>query len=236
MENSQQEIRKPFLINRKKTLATYILIGICVALFVLDFFIQIYDAATLDVNRSIINEYGMKINSAIKAGEFWRYITAMFLHGSILHIGFNMYALFIWGRHIEVLYGRWRFVAIYMMAGILSIAASFAFTDANSLGASGAIYGLFGALFYFRKYDKDLFTKIFGTQVFIFVGVSLFLGFTMTYVDNVAHIAGLIGGYLAAHSVGLLSQILDKKRSGVPYMALYAALLIGFTLFGIYFN
>ncbi len=234
MENNQQEIRKPFLINRKKSLVTYILIGICVAIFILDFLVQVYFAATYDINWSIINEYGMKINSAIAKGQLWRYVTAMFLHGNLMHIGFNMYALFIWGRHIEVLYGRWRFLVIYFMAGILSIAASFAFTSANSLGASGAIYGLFGALFYFRKYDKQLFNKIFGTQVFLFVGVSLFLGFTMTYVDNVAHIAGLAGGYLAAQSVGLLSQIIEKKRTGALYLAIYSVILIGFTLIGMF--
>jgi rhomboid protease GluP len=119
------------------------------------------------------------------------------------------------------------------MAGIMSTTASFAFTAANSLGASGAIYGLFGALLYFRKYDKTLFNRIFGVQVLIFLAVSLFLGFAMPYIDNVGHIGGIAGGYLAARAVGLLTQAYhDKKRNSIICYAAYFAVLIGLVLTG----
>ena len=90
-------------------------------------------------------------------------------------------------------------------------------------------------MLYFRRYDKTLFNRIFGVQILVFLGISLFLGFIQPYVDNVGHIGGLIGGYLAARSVGLLSQIFDEKRHVVlcyvGYGAVFAALIIIGVLF-----
>ena len=171
----EQPQRKPFFISRKKTYVTYILMGICILVFAVDYGLRLYLAWKYEVDISLLKELGMKSNELIIQGQWWRLFSAIFLHGDLTHLGFNMLALYIWGRHIEVLFGRWRYVVIFLLAGLLSTAASFAFTAANSLGASGAIYGLFGALLYFRKYDKLLFNKIFGVQIFIYIAVTLFL-------------------------------------------------------------
>ena len=233
MENKNQIPRKPFIISRKKTTVTYVFIGICVAVFIVDFLVKIYFAWKYNLETEYVKYYGMKINELILQGQLWRIVSAIFLHGNLTHIAFNMFALYIWGRHIETLYGRGRFVVIFMMAGIMSTTASFAFTASNSLGASGAIYGMFGALLYFKKYDKILFNKIFGVQVLIYLGISLFLGFTMVYVDNVGHIGGLVGGYLSANAVGLLSQVFDKKRKSLIFYALYSIVLVILALIGL---
>lgn len=231
MENMEQP-RKPFIVSKKKPLVTYVLIGICVLIFILDFLLRLYFAWKYNADIEILKIFGMKINELIAQGQVWRIVTAIFLHGDITHIVFNMLALYIWGRHIEALYGRGRYITIFFMAGIMSTTASFAFTPANSLGASGAIYGLFGALLYFRKYDKTLFNRIFGVQVLVYLAISLFLGFTMSYVDNVGHIGGIVGGYLAARAVGLLSQVFDKKQSSKICYIAYFAILIGLAAFG----
>ena len=224
-ENTQQP-RKPFIISRKKPIVTYTFIGLCLLIYVVEFLAKLYVAWRFDKNFVLIQYYGMKINELIAQGQVWRLVTAMFLHGNFSHIAFNMLALYIWGRHIETLYGRWRFAVIYMLAGIMSITASFAFTAAPSLGASGAIYGMFGALLYFRKYDKALFNKIFGVQILVYLAISLFFGFTMSYVDNVGHIGGLVGGYLAARAVGLLTQAYyEKKRNSIICYVAYAVVL-----------
>jgi len=232
MENASQKPQKPFIVSRKKPIATYVFIGLCVLIFILDYLLKFYFAWKYNAESEIVKAFGMKINELIAQGQVWRIITAVFLHGDITHIGFNMFALYIWGRHIETLYGRWRFVVIFLLAGIMSTTASFAFTSANSLGASGAIYGMFGALLYFRKYDKTLFNRIFGVQILFYLGISLFLGFSMPYIDNVGHIGGLIGGYLAARAVGLLSQVFDKKQNSVICYAAYFVILIALALFG----
>ncbi len=173
----------------------------------------------------------MKINIAIIAGQWWRLITPVFLHGDITHIGFNMLALYVWGRYVEALYGRLRFVVIYLLAGILGVAASFAITGAHSLGASGAVFGLFGALLYFRKYDKNLFNVIFGVQILVYLGISLFYGFTQSSVDNMGHIGGLVGGFLAAWFVGLLSER-NTKRNIILGAVIYGACFIGLMFLG----
>lgn len=207
--------------------------GICIAVFIVD----LITALILTGGRSwtgILAYYGMKSNRAISAGQLWRLLTAVFLHADLTHIGFNMYALFIWGKYAEALYGKARFVALFLLAGLMGTAASYAFNDANSLGASGAIYGLFGALLYFRKYDKTMFTRVFGTQILIYIGISLALGFFSAYIDNTGHVGGLAGGYLAARSVGLLSERHQRTRRGL-FAAIYAAVFLLLIAIGFYF-
>lgn len=230
----EENTRKPFIISRQKPYTTYIIIGLCILIFASDYGLRLYFAWKYNYDLSIIKAIGIKSNELIKMGQWWRIVTAIFLHGDLSHLGFNMLGLFIWGRYIETLYGKWRYIVIFLLAGLLSTTASFAFTQANSLGASGAIYGLFGALLYFRKYDKDLFNKIFGVQILIFIAISLALGFMQPYVDNIGHIGGIIGGYLAANAVGLLSQMYNKPKNSILYYAGYALIFVILIIIGIY--
>jgi rhomboid protease GluP len=229
-----EQERKPFIISRQKPYVTYIFIGLCSLIFIADYASRLYFAWKYNYDIKLLTALGVKSNELIIRGQWWRLVSAIFLHGDLSHIGFNMLALFIWGRHIEALYGKWRYVVIFMLAGLLGSAASFAFTSANSLGASGAIYGLFGALLYFRKYDKSLFDRIFGVQVLIYIAFSLFLGFTQPYVDNTGHIGGIIGGYMSARSVGLLSQMYQKRKETLIYIGAYSLVFIILIVIGIY--
>ena len=226
MNQAWQPPFKRFVVNRRKPMATYTLIAITVLVHIADTLTQYF------TGYKWLPFWGLKINIAIIAGQWWRFVTPIFLHGDITHIGFNMLALYIWGRHVEALYGRLRFVTIYFLAGILGVAASFAITSAHSLGASGAVFGLFGALLYFRKYDKNLFNLIFGVQVLAFIGISLFYGFTQGNVDNMGHLGGLIGGFLTAWFVGLLSERGLNRRNRIIGATLYGLLLIGLILIG----
>ncbi len=230
----EQNQRKPFIISRKKPYLTYILIGFCVLVFAMDYILRLYFAWKYNQDLRLLVAFGVKSNALIIRGQWWRLLTAVFLHGDLSHIGFNMLGLFIWGRHLETLYGKWRYLTVFIFAGLLSTAASFAFTAANSLGASGAIYGLFGALLYFRKYDKELFNKIFGVQILIYLAISLFLGFIQPLVDNVGHVGGIVGGYITARAVGLLSQMYIKRKDTIIYWAAYIILFIILIVIGIY--
>ena len=231
-QSPQSEPRKPFIISRKKPIATYTFIGLCVLVFISDYFVKLYLAWQYNIEVDLLKIYGMKINEFIVQGQFWRLVTAIFLHADLTHIGFNMLALYIWGRHIETLYGRGRFIAIFFMSGILATAASFAFTANNSLGASGAIYGLLGGLLYLRKYNKTLFNKVFGAQLLIYLAFSLFMGFSMPSIDNVGHIGGLLGGYIAARAVGLLTQKFEKRKEAILFYIAYFVLFAAFMVIG----
>lgn len=148
-----------------------------------------------------VTAFGIKYNSLIRAGEIWRLITPVFLHGSILHIGFNMYALFIFGRGLEARFGHWRFTLLYFLSGYAGNVLSFLLTPAPSLGASTAIFGLLAAegMFIFQN------RKLLGGQanralmnVLSIAAVNLLIGFSVTGVDNYGHLGGILGGLIFA--------------------------------------
>ncbi len=139
---------------------------------------------------------GMKNNAAIMAGEWWRLFTPMLLHGSIFHIGFNMYALYVLGPGLERFYGGWRFLLLYIVSGFTGNVMSFMLSPYNSLGASTAIFGLLGAQGVFLYLHRDLFgdaaKRSLANIVFI-AAVNLFIGLSPG-IDNWGHVGGLIGG------------------------------------------
>lgn len=143
---------------------------------------------------------GAKVNELIYAGQIWRLLTPMFLHGSILHIGFNMYALYVIGPGLELHYGRWRYLSLYLLSGFAGNVLSFILTPAPSLGASTAIFGLIAAqgIFIFR--NRFLFGKrsrpLLG-NILIIVLFNLILGLNPG-IDNWGHLGGLLGGALFA--------------------------------------
>ncbi len=149
----------------------------------------------------MVTSLGVKVDSSIRAGEIWRLITPVFLHASILHIAFNMYALFIFGRGIEARYGHTRFLLLYFLAGYAGNVMSFLLTVSPSLGASTAIFGLISAEAVFIFQNR----KLLGNRVnrslinlFYIAGINLLIGYTTPGVDNWGHIGGMLGGLLFA--------------------------------------
>ncbi|NQS90975.1 MAG: rhomboid family intramembrane serine protease, partial [Chloroflexi bacterium] len=100
---------------------------------------------------------GMKHNELIIAGQYWRLVTAIFLHGSIFHLGFNLYALYILGQRVERFFGSFRFLGLFIIAGLMGNLFSFVFTQSPSLGSSTAIFGLLGAEGVFIYQHRKLF-------------------------------------------------------------------------------
>lgn len=149
---------------------------------------------------------------AIAAGEWWRLITPMFLHApftgrlfSILHIGFNMYILRIFGPNVEEAFGTKRFVPMYLAAGFAGSSASYAFGScfARGVGASGAIFGVVGVLiaFLYRR-RTSTFVAGYMRNLMFFVGINLLIGFSIPVIDNAAHIGGLLAGLVMGWAAG----------------------------------
>ncbi|GAE24770.1 rhomboid family serine protease [Halalkalibacter wakoensis JCM 9140] len=176
-------------------------------------------------------EYGAKYNPLIMEGEWWRLITAMFLHIGFLHLFMNSLALFYLGGAVERMYGTTRFLFIYFVAGLFGSIASFAFNEQVAAGASGAIFGCFGALLYFGTVYKKLFFRTMGKSLLTILAINLVFGFSIPMVDNGAHIGGLVGGFLAAMVVQL------PKHRKVPKQLLSLVVTIflmgGLYLFGL---
>jgi membrane associated rhomboid family serine protease len=130
----------------------------------------------------------------VAEGEWWRLITSAFLHGSILHLGFNMLMLYWIGGPIEEAIGRARFLILYLVSGLAGAAGALLFTDANSItvGASGAIFGLLGAALVFERQR----TMVLGGSALSIIVVNLVLTFAVPNISIGGHIGGLIGGAL----------------------------------------
>jgi len=143
--------------------------------------------------------YGALSGPVTLQGQWWRILSAIFLHGGLLHIAINMFALWQVGVFVERLFGHRNFLIVYLGAGLSGSFASLWWKPTVlSVGASGAIFGLYGALFGFMLAEhaampRELMREL-RSSALTFVGFSLFAGFAMPGIDNAAHIGGLVGG------------------------------------------
>ncbi|KHF41828.1 rhomboid family protein [Halalkalibacter okhensis] len=172
-------------------------------------------------------EFGAKYNPLIIGGEWWRLFTAMFLHIGFLHLFMNSLALFYLGSAVERMYGTWRFLFIYFVAGLSGSIASFAFNEQVAAGASGAIFGCFGALLYFGTIYRKLFFRTMGKSLLTILVINLVFGFAVPMVDNGAHIGGLIGGFFAS----VIVHLPKHKKSFRPFLFLMFTILFLLSLF-----
>lgn len=198
----------------KQLTLTQILIGLNVFMFLLT---QILDVT---MGGALI-KLGAKVNALIGLGEFWRLLTAMFLHADFMHLIFNMMALYILGRDIERFFGKGKFLAIYFISGLVGSGASYWLIENVSVGASGAIFGLMGANLFLYKLNPLVYKRIYGSDLLILIGVNLVLGLIRPNIDMAGHIGGLIGGFATASAVGL-----SYEKIWMPKRVLYQGLTL----------
>jgi rhomboid protease GluP len=161
--------------------------------------------------------YGAKINQFILQGEIWRFLTPVFLHGSIVHLSFNMYALYSIGPSLERKYGGTSFILLYAISAVFGNVFSFLCSSYVSLGASTAIFGLIaaqGVYIYKNRYLLGSAAKPLLTNVLFLIAVNLFLGLSPG-IDNWGHLGGLVGGFLyawfAGPSFGISENLFGEK-------------------------
>ncbi len=202
-----QRVEKVF--KNKGPYITYALIVINVLLFLIPLLLGQYDY--------IINAFCIH-GPSIRVGQYYRLFTGIFLHGSIMHLFFNVYALYVIGSQIENYFGRIKYLIIYLFSGIMGALFSMIFGgSAASIGASGAIFGLMGSLLYFGYHYSVYLGNVLKTQLIPLIIFNLFLGFILSGVDNFAHIGGLIGGVLITKAVGVKdkSTTFDKVNGWI---------------------
>lgn len=166
-------------------------------------------------NLEIYIEHGANLGALTKTDQWWRLFTAMFLHYGVLHLAFNMWVLWDSGKLVERLYGHFNFAWIYLSTGLFASLSSLYWNmdDVASVGASGAVFGVFGALIGFLLNQKQsipvLLQKHLMKSALIFTGFSLVMGFTIPAIDNAAHIGGLVSGIIMGL---LLAKPIDRKK------------------------
>jgi membrane associated rhomboid family serine protease len=214
------------LFNRSNPF-TMIFIGINVGLYVL--MCLAGGIAVTSVNPEVLIGFGAKQNDLIvNQHQYWRLVTSNFIHIGIIHLFFNNYALWIIGQEIERIYGSARFVVLYFLTGVIGSVGSFYFNpNATSAGASGAIFGLFGALatfaFRYRKEIPSTMSQEIKRRVLPLIAINLIFGFSVQFVDNSAHLGGLFSGIALAFVVPYLRP---NENDKVLWRALQYACLI----------
>lgn len=190
---------------------------------------------------------GGKINSLIIAGQYWRLLTPALLHASLLHIGFNMYALYSIGPSLEMYYGHWRYLGLYLLGALGGNVLSFLMTQGLSVGASTAIFGLVAAEGAFIYQNRSIFgpqARAMLTNVVVVVVINLALGLSSSGVDNFGHLGGLLAGlafgWFAGPRLDVIfdssEYILKDRRSPImPWVAggLIAVVFLGLAFFRI---
>lgn len=172
---------------------TYVLIGINIIVFIL----QIVMGGSQNIPTLI--KMGAKVNELISAGEYWRLITPMFLHIGIMHITLNMYALKNTGPFVEKMFGKFKFLAMYLFSGITGNIFSYLFSPKISAGASTSIFGIFGAIVmcgvFYRKHNQ---IRAIGWRTFRLVLFNLALNLVQPGVDMFGHLGGFLGGVVSS--------------------------------------
>ncbi len=175
------------------TFATWALLAVNLAVYAL------LELSGGSDDMRVLLRFGAMYGPLIGAGEYWRLFTAIFLHSGILHLLFNCVGLWIIGRLVEGLYGRFRFIAIYLIAGLSGSALSYVFNKtAAGVGASGAVFGILGALTAYFLAHRDLMGDM-GRQnltgLAVVVALNFAVGLIIPGIDNWAHLGGLAGGF-----------------------------------------
>ncbi len=182
-----------------RSIITYILIGVNVLAYILTAYLS---SSIIDSNINVLVLLGAKVNQLIDRGEYYRLITCMFLHGGIIHLALNMYALNSLGPFVEKVYGKTKYLIIYFLAGIMSSIFSYKFSTGVSIGATGAIFGLLGAALVFALKMKHRIGKDFIINIMSVIAINLVIGFSIANVDNFGHLGGLIGGTIITLLIG----------------------------------
>ena len=197
---------------QRMPVATWILIAINLILWIATEF-----TGDSEDPKTLI-EFGALFGPLIAIGEYWRLFAAMFLHVGLMHLLFNVFALFVFGRIVERVFGHIKFITIYILAGLTGSIASFSFNPISiGAGASGAIFGILGALvayFSMNRKRHGAMGRQSLTGLVVISSINLLLGFITPGIDNWAHIGGLATGFL-------IGSVLTPKYESVNEPFLY---------------
>ena len=219
--NREDASRMEKIFKNKGTYITYFLILVNVIFYFVPLILGQYE--------NVVWYYSVH-GPSIRAGQYYRLLTGIFLHGSILHLFFNCYALYVIGSQIENFLGRIKYLIIYLFSGLIGSLFSISFSGgAGSVGASGAIFGLMGAMLYFGYYYRVYLGNVVKSQLLPLILLNLGMGFVLSGIDNFAHIGGLIGGIMMTHALGVKDKGSTFERTnGWIIVVLFTAFLMYF--------
>jgi len=210
------------IFSYKKPIITYIIISLCILLFG-----AMYMFGNGSEDKLTLLAFGANLDLLVESGQIYRLFTCIFLHIGIFHLVCNMYSLCVIGKEVESLYGKLKFLIIYILSGICGSILSLAF-NANTIsaGASGAIFGLLGAMLYFGYYYRTYLGASIKSSVLPVIILNLIIGFLNPGIDNSAHIGGLVAGIFSSMLVGVPDKSGKRDRiNGIVLTIIYIAFI-----------
>ena len=220
----QRVMPTPWVRRGESTISlTQVLFGMNVAVFL---GMALASSSVMDFPGPVLVQWGANVGPYTLSGEWWRLLTSTFVHGGLIHIAFNMWCLWDLGALAESLYGRWTYAAIYLICGVGASLTSVLWNPhVFSVGASGAIFGLAGALLAAFKLGEFSVPRavLSGTlrSLGAFVVYNLIFGVAISGIDNAAHIGGLITGLILGAVIALIAPQHDhgSRRAAIFIVA-----------------
>jgi rhomboid protease GluP len=230
-EDAPQTVMPTPWVRRESSIGlTQVIVGINAAVFL---GMALSSATVMDFPGLELIRWGANFGPFTLQGEWWRLLTNVFIHQGIIHFAFNMWCLWNLGQLCESLYGRWTYAAIYLICGLgASIASVSWHPDGSSVGASGAIFGLAGALIAAFKLGEFSVPRsaLSGTlrSLGAFVVYNLIFGAIIPGIDNTAHIGGLVTGVIVGALVAVIAPRQDQApRRVAVFLVVILALAMG---------
>lgn len=203
-KNKEETSKAEDIFKKKRPIITY---GIILSNIIVFLGIMLSGTSLFQVDATTLYNFGGLVNydSMSNNSELIRIVTSLFVHGGLIHLLLNLYSLYLIGPQLESFFGKTKFLLIYLGSGIVGNLFSMLFQGdyVVSVGASGAIFGLLGALLYFGYHYRVYLSGVIKSQIIPLIILNLFIGFSLSGINNVAHIGGLLGGYLTAKAVGV---------------------------------
>lgn len=183
-------------------------------------------APFVSIDARTLFDFGAKLTEAVFAGQWWRLITAGFLHGGIFHILMNSWVLFDLGGTVEQVYGASRMIVIYVVATITGFLASCWWSPGLSVGSSAALFGLIGAMIAFGALHRTSLGVTIRRMYVRWALYGLIFGLLVPMIDNAAHLGGLVGGFVTAYAAGLPETSPLRRERAWHIAAVVAVLLL----------
>jgi len=221
----------------KKPYITYGILLINLVIFILTFFYNVQNGnglidSLLGNSHAALKTFGGLEPSLVKSGQYYRLITSAFNHIGLFHLLFNSYALYVIGSQLESYIGRTKYLIIYLASAIFGNLLSVALVSGWSAGASGAIFGLLGALLYFGYHYRVYLGTVIKSQIIPLILINLTIGFLSPEINNAAHIGGLIGGFLGLQALGVkYKSTKTDKINGIILLTIYTGFLVYISFF-----
>lgn len=193
---------------RPKPWLTYALIGLNLVIWIAMVGTGVH---AYEPTATSLLEWGGNLGLLTASGQWWRLLTAMFLHAGFIHLGFNLYFAWIVGRACEQIFGTAAYAVVYFGSGLIASLVSATWQPAVvSIGASGALFGVFGAFLAFtlrrRSVLPEEFVRSVRRNALILIGLNLAIGLAVPGIDVVAHVAGLVAGFGLGYMIAAMAE------------------------------